>query len=80
MKVSVHYFASLRERAGCSSEDIEVAGDTSLPALYAMCCARHGFEFPRERLRVALDDVFVGWDHGLHDGAQVVFLPPVSGG
>lgn len=80
MKVSVHYFAGLRDRAGCVSEDIEMAGDASLPVLYAACCTRHGFAFPRERLRVAVDDAFVGWDHGLHDGAQVAFLPPVSGG
>lgn len=80
MKLRVHYFASLRDRAGCASEDIEVADGASLSALYAECCARHGFDFPRERLRVALDDAFVAWDHGLHDGAQVAFLPPVSGG
>ncbi len=80
MKVSVHYFASLRDRAGCVSEDIEMADGVSLPALYAECCGRHGFDFPRERLRVAVDDAFVSWDHRLRDGAQVAFLPPVSGG
>ncbi|PIQ38395.1 MAG: molybdopterin synthase sulfur carrier subunit [Lysobacterales bacterium CG17_big_fil_post_rev_8_21_14_2_50_64_11] len=80
MKVSVHYFAGLRDRAGCNSEEMDLAEGTSLTALYAQCCARHGIDFPRERLRVALDDAFVSWDHGLHDGAQVAFLPPVSGG
>ncbi|MDP1696294.1 MAG: MoaD/ThiS family protein [Xanthomonadaceae bacterium] len=80
MKVVVHYFASLRDRAGCSSEDVEMADGASLSAVYAQCSTRHGFDFPQARLRVALDDAFVSWDHGLHEGAQVVFLPPVSGG
>ncbi|HKE47184.1 MAG TPA: MoaD/ThiS family protein [Rhodanobacteraceae bacterium] len=40
----------------------------------------HGFAFAPERLRVAVNDALVGWDHALTDGDEVVFLPPVSGG
>ncbi|MBB5015256.1 molybdopterin converting factor subunit 1 [Rehaibacterium terrae] len=79
MKVTVLYFASLRDAAGCESEQVETAA-TGLRELYAALRARHGFAFPAERLRVAVDAAFVGWDAPLRDGAEIAFIPPVSGG
>jgi molybdopterin synthase sulfur carrier subunit len=76
--LTVLYFASLRDAAGLERESVEHAGD--LPALYAVLQARHGFALPRERLRVAVDGAFAPWDAPLRDGAEVAFIPPVSGG
>ena len=42
--------------------------------------ARHGFALPPERLRVAVDGAFARWDDALRDGAEIAFIPPVSGG
>lgn len=78
VRVTVLYFASLREAAGCERETLHHAGD--LAALYEALRARHGFVLPRERLRVALDGAFARWDDAPGEGAEVAFIPPVSGG
>lgn len=77
--VSVLYFASLRDVAGMSGERVE-SGAGDLRALYGSLSERHGFVLPVDRLRVAVDGAFAHWDDPLVDGAEVVFIPPVSGG
>ncbi len=72
------YFASLRDAAGIGSEIVPVP--PSLTALYEQLRARHGFALARDRLRVAVDGVFVDWATVVTDGAEVAFIPPVSGG
>lgn len=79
MNYRLLYFASLRDAAGCSEEDV-VSDTCDVRALYAELATRHGFTFTPERLRVAVDGEFTGWDRTLADGAEIVFLPPVSGG
>ena len=79
MKVTLLYFASLRDAAGCAQES--VASDASDPrALYTDAAARHGFKLPLERVRVAVNGAFANQDCALRDGDEVAFLPPVSGG
>ena len=78
MSVTVLYFASLRDAAGIASESLPLP--ESLPALYEALRARHGFALARERLRVAMDGEFVGWDTPPREGAEIAFIPPVSGG
>jgi molybdopterin synthase sulfur carrier subunit len=73
------YFASLADRAGCPAETRD--SDAPTPrVLYAEVAAAHGIAIPHERLRVAVNGAFVGWEHALREGDEVVFLPPVSGG
>jgi molybdopterin synthase sulfur carrier subunit len=79
MRVRVLYFASLRDAAGCEAEEMDVEMGT-LAALYVAARARHGFAMPQERLRVAVDGAFVEWATVVHEGAEVAFIPPVSGG
>ena len=76
--VTVLYFASLRDAAGREREAVHHDGD--LPSLYASLQARHGFALPQAQLRVAVDGAFARWDMPLHEGAEVAFIPPVSGG
>ena len=78
MSVTVLYFASLRDAAGVAAE--QVACPASLRELYRMLVARHGFTLPPERLRVAVDGEFRDWSTPIADGAEIAFLPPVSGG
>ncbi|HZH43930.1 MAG TPA: MoaD/ThiS family protein [Lysobacter sp.] len=78
-RVRVLYFASLRDAAGCADEWVDSAA-ADLAGLYEQLRARHGFALPRERLRVAVDGAFARWEAALPDGAEVVFVPPVSGG
>ena len=78
MSVTVLYFASLRDAAGVASE--EVPRPDSLRALYAALQARHALPLAAERLRVAVDGAFCSWDAPLREGAEIAFIPPVSGG
>jgi molybdopterin synthase sulfur carrier subunit len=79
MNYRVLYFASLRDRAGTDAEQVDSrAGDAR--GLYAELRARHGFAMAQERLRVAINGAFAPWEQRLHDGDEVVFIPPVSGG
>lgn len=78
MNITVLYFASLRDAAGCDSEELPLP--VSLRALYEQLRARHGFALPAERLRVAVDGAFASWDAPLRAGSEVAFIPPVSGG
>lgn len=75
---TVLYFASLRDAAGVEREIVEHDGD--LRALYLRLQAQYGFALPLERLRVAMNGAFVRWDDRPRDGAEVAFIPPVSGG
>ncbi|MBN6149259.1 MoaD/ThiS family protein [Xanthomonas sp. AmX2] len=79
VRVSVLYFASLREAAGIDSEQWH-SDAADLRALYAELDARHRLGWPPERLRVAVDGAFAAWNAPLRDGSEVVFIPPVSGG
>lgn len=79
MKYRLLYFASLADRAGCAGETRDSSARTPRE-LYAQVAAVHGFALAADRLRVASNGVFVGWDCALADGDEIVFLPPVSGG
>jgi molybdopterin synthase sulfur carrier subunit len=77
-RVTVLYFASLRDAAGCDSQTIDHEGD--LAALYRRLQAQHGFALSIERVRVAMAGAFADWRDHPDDGAEVAFIPPVSGG
>ena len=78
-RIHVEYFALFREQAGRDAETVETAaGDPA--GLYAELAARHGLSLEPGRLKVAVNDEFVGWDAALADGDRVVFIPPVAGG
>lgn len=76
--VRVLYFASLRDAAGVDAET--VAHDGDLHSLYDLLRQRHALPLPQARLRVAVDGAFAQWDAVPRDGAEVAFIPPVSGG
>ena len=78
-RVTVLYFASLRDAARIASEAVETQA-ADLGELYAQLQLRHGFSMPRERLRVAVDGVFARWEDATREGSEIAFIPPVSGG
>jgi molybdopterin synthase sulfur carrier subunit len=77
-EITVLYFASLRDAAGCDSERVDHDGD--LRSLYLMLQTKHGFALQLERLRVAMNGAFARWDDVPGEGVEVAFIPPVSGG
>ena len=83
MKVTVKYFASIREAIGVPCEVLETQA-TTLAALRDELIALgggHGESLARGRVvRLALDQVMVNESVALRDGAEVAFFPPVTGG
>ena len=78
-RVTVLYFASLRDVTGMASETFDTAAP-DLRVLYIELRARHGFALPVDRLRVAVDGAFARWEDAPRDGSEIAFIPPVSGG
>lgn len=78
-RVTLLYFAALRDAAGVERETLDTAAPT-LRALYDDARARHGLSFAAETLRVAVGDAFARWDDAPRDGDEIAFIAPVSGG
>ena len=77
--ITIHYFARLREEAGCTEESVQTQAATAR-ALYEEVRSRHGFGLSMETLKVAVNDRMSDWDAPLQDGDAVLFIPPVAGG
>ncbi|MDZ7938657.1 MAG: molybdopterin converting factor subunit 1 [Rhodoferax sp.] len=83
MKITLRYFASVREAMGCSTETL-VTQAATLAQLRAELVARGGpgaqaLELGRA-VRMALDQVMADEAAALRDGCEVAFFPPVTGG
>jgi sulfur-carrier protein len=83
MKITVRYFASIREAAGVSSEVLETSA-ASLAQLRDELAHRPGGigeALARGRtVRLALNQVMSDESAALTDGSEVAFFPPVTGG
>lgn len=78
-RVTVQYFALLREQAGRGSESLVTAARTPRE-LYAELAQRYPFTLGPAVLRVAINSEFGDWSAPLRDGDAIVFIPPVAGG
>ena len=82
-KITVRYFASIREALGCASETIETHAAT-LGALREMLMERGGAYASSlgtgKAVRMALNQVLSDDSATLPEGAEVAFFPPVTGG
>lgn len=83
MKLSVRYFASIREGLGLGQEAVQTEA-TTVGALRDELLARGGAYaelLARGRaVRVAVDQQMQDETAALRDGAEVAFFPPVTGG
>jgi len=85
MPIDILYFAWVREAIGQGSERVDPPADvTTVAALIDWLAVRGGgyataFE-NRDRLRTAVDQVFVPLDTGLVGAREVAIFPPVTGG
>lgn len=83
MKVTVKYFASIREAIGTGSEVRDTAAST-LGALRDELIAlggEHAEALARGRsVRLALNQTLSEESAELSEGAEVAFFPPVTGG
>ena len=83
MRVTIKYFASIREAIGTSSELRDTVAPT-LAALRDELIARGGAYAESlargKAVRLALNQVMCDESAALVEGAEVAFFPPVTGG
>jgi sulfur-carrier protein len=85
MHIQLLFFAALRERLGVAHEELLLPSDIlTVGAVRRSLAARGGVwgEAMAEgrTLRVALDHRLVDEQAALHEGAELAFFPPVTGG
>lgn len=85
MRVTLLYFASVREAVGLDAEEREVPDSLSTPHAVADWLAGLGANYTqafadRSRLRCALDQQMVALDAALGSPSEIAFFPPVTGG
>jgi molybdopterin converting factor subunit 1 len=81
VKVVVRYFAGHRDITGLTEEPFELAPETTVGGLWELLTAR----YPRlgaygGTVLYAVNQEFATPATTLHDGDEVAFIPPVSGG
>ena len=81
MRVAVQFYARLRELAGCSTWECELADGATVRDVWHAAEER----FPAVTvlggsLSCAVNADFARMDAVVRDGDEVAFLPPVSGG
>jgi MoaE-MoaD fusion protein len=81
MQVTVRYFAGHRDITGRAEERIDLAQGATLGALWELLIER----YPRlraysGRLLYAINQEYGSLTTELHDGDEIAFIPPVSGG
>jgi len=78
-RITVQYFAILREERGCSEEEIDTPAASALE-LFEELRQRHGFSLETDRFKVVINEEFRDWSEPINDGDTIVFVPPVAGG
>jgi sulfur-carrier protein len=79
IKVNIQYFAMLKERRGCSNEEISVE-EVDIQSLYKELDEKYNFKLTEKDLKFAVNDNFVSSEYVLKNGDDIVFIPPVGGG
>lgn len=85
MHIELHFFAALREAVGVTTERCELPNEVRSLAQLRLWLSARGPQWasalaPERKVRVALDQRLVLSDAPIHDGAEVAFFPPVTGG
>lgn len=85
MKITLRYFASVREAVGTGQETIDLPhGAATVGAVRDALVARGGVWAEAlgagRAVRMACNQVMCGPETAVADGAEVAFFPPVTGG
>ena len=81
MRVTVRYFAAIREVTGTRSETREVPEGTSAGRLVDLVVADHpGIDALRRSAALMVNHAYADPSRPLVDGDEVALIPPVSGG
>jgi molybdopterin converting factor subunit 1 len=81
VRVKVLFFGRLKELIGHAEESAELGCGDSIESLFSRYATRnpklHDY---RSSLVASCNREFAPWNTVLHEGDEVAFLPPVSGG
>jgi len=85
MKITILYFAALRERVGMAREECLLPPDIETVAALRQWLASRGAPWSEAlaempRVRAAVDQAMARAETPLREGAEVAFFPPVTGG
>jgi len=81
--VTLKYFASLRSIAGKEEERLDLGNETTvqkLSELLAKTTPQIGEMILGKKILVSVNQDVAALDTVIHDGDEVAFLPPFSGG
>jgi molybdopterin synthase sulfur carrier subunit len=82
--VKVVFFASLREKLGVNSVDLQISDPSSVSSLISQLADQHSAEWlailTAVNIRIAVNQNIISEDIGVIDGDEVAFFPPVTGG
>ena len=83
--IEILYFARIKEILGVGSEQLELSSNIKdIAALIEHLCdardPRWTTALQQENLLMAVNQTMAKADHGLREGDEVAFFPPVSGG
>ena len=77
IQVRVRFFASLRERFDRAEQLVDTTPDCTVAELWALVSGQPSLP---ENLLCARNHDYVAPEATLHDGDEVAFFPPVTGG
>ncbi|MEQ1636263.1 MAG: MoaD/ThiS family protein [Methylococcales bacterium] len=77
MSITVHYFASLKERLGRASDSVDFSPNLTVLDIWRLANPEHPLPAP---ILVAVNMDYVSLSNPVADGDTVAFFPPVTGG
>ena len=81
MRITVRLFARLRDIAGAGELAREVTEGTTVASLWRQLAEEFPALGPYERsISSAVNADYARMDRAVHEGDEIAFLPPVSGG
>ena len=83
--IEILYFARIKEMLGVGREQVNLSENIKdIASLIDYLCdardAKWASALQQENLLMAVNQIMVKADHGLREGDEVAFFPPVSGG
>lgn len=77
MTITVKFFASLRETLDRDTISLDASDAATAADVWRIATDDH--EFPNNTL-IAINMEYANAEHAVHDGDEVAFFPPVTGG
>lgn len=80
MRVTVKYFAIIREYARLDAESWDVPAATTGRELFARLAGKYKIPLQSDQTLIAINDSYASLDHALSPDDEIVFMPPLAGG